>query len=173
MHSLKYFLKTASAGYIAKLGVLILALMFKKKKGALEIIQMAIDRDTFSFGGFVGLVWLISKLSLWSLRRIRGTDDIYNSIIAGALSSFAILFDSGTNGRKTLALYVFARSFDSLIRTLDSNKIISERKHWGLALYIVMTNWISFMMVFNPEVRIVLNMSFLIKQKIKSIRFKF
>lgn len=68
------------------------------------------------------------------------------------MSSLAILFDSGTNGRKTLALYVFARSFDSLIRTLDSNNIISERKHWGLALYVVMTNWISFMMVFNPDV---------------------
>lgn len=127
-------------------------MMFKKKKGAFEILQLVIERDTFSFGGFVGLVCLISKLTLWGLRGIRGTDDKYNAIIAGALSSLAILFDSGTNGRKTLALYVFARSFDSLIRTLDSNNIISERKHWGLALYVVMTNWISFMMVFNPDV---------------------
>mmetsp|Transcript_5190 Transcript_5190/g.6139 ORF Transcript_5190/g.6139 Transcript_5190/m.6139 type:complete len:109 (-) Transcript_5190:99-425(-) len=65
MHGIKSFCKNAAAGYCLKFGITVLTSVIKKQKnGIAGILRGAIEKDTFSFGGFVGLVCLISKLCL-------------------------------------------------------------------------------------------------------------
>lgn len=151
IHSLKAFAKNAAVGYCFKLGISILSALIRKQKGIKDVLRGLIEKETFNFGLFLGMVCLLSKFSLCSLRRIREKDDKYNAIIAGALSSLAVFIHRSNSIRKILAMYLFARSIDSLVKTLDSNGIIKEQRHWSLLLYVAVVNWLNFHIVFSPD----------------------
>lgn len=62
-------------------------------------------------------------------------------------------FKSKSNFRRVLTLYLLARSFDSLMKTVNSDKVAKIPNSAIITLiYVVMVNFISFQIVFNPNI---------------------
>ena len=100
--------------------------------------------DTALFGLFTGGFLATFRLILWKLRALRDKEDKYNSIIAGFLAAFVLWIDKSKSRRITVAVYSFARCFESIIKLLDSNDIVKERKGaWPILLICTLHIYIS------------------------------
>jgi hypothetical protein len=83
-------------------------------------------KSLFTFSLFFGLMSSIPKIVICILRRIRNKEDKYNSIIAGLVGSLAAFGEPNQNTRQLVSLYLFSRSIDSFMKTLNSNRIMKE-----------------------------------------------
>ena len=149
-HSAKMFVKNAVSGYLLKLVISLLFSLMKKGFKPRELLKIFMEKDKFNFGLFTGLWCFISKISMCALRRIRDKEDSYNSLISGALCSLALLVDRKGDFKMFIALYVFARSLDSFVGTLNHNKIAKIGDNWSFWLYDVMVSWLVLMVIQEP-----------------------
>lgn len=118
----------------------------------LHLLQSLVSRSTIWFALFTGTMSLVYKTTLWILRRVRKKDDKYNTIVASVLSSLALLVETDPFVRKLVCYYTFARSIDSFMRTLDSNKVVNVPKNWGLILYTLELTFFLVMYALHPDV---------------------
>ena len=134
MHALEGFLKDFIYGSIVKSGVMLAFSMLSPKKKLAKGFKQIFTFDTALFGLFTGGFLATFRLILCKLRALRDKEDKYNSIIAGFLAAFVLWIDKSKSRRITVAVYSFARCFESIIKLLDSNDVIKERKMWPILL---------------------------------------
>ena len=67
--------------------------------------------DSFRFGSFLGCLSGVYKTSLCGLRYLRGCEDDWNILSAGALAAFAVLIDNEER-QLVVSIYAFVRSLD-------------------------------------------------------------
>lgn len=100
--------------------------LLKRKTGLSKIVRNMASIDTLLFslfcGGYVG----IFRILLCNLRKLRSKDDGYNSALAGMLASLWLIIDRSKARRIQIASYMFARSFDSMSKSIDSNNLIGR-----------------------------------------------
>ena len=152
LHTVEGFIRNFIKGYVIRFSLSLLISIIKRKLSLKYVLWQAISKPMFTFSVFVGLLWATNRFVIWLLRRIRKKDDKYNSIIAGLLSSLSVLVEPDLSTRKLIVLYTFARSLESFILTLDSNKIMKEPPHWNVALYWFMISFFVFHTSANPDV---------------------
>lgn len=102
-------------------------------RGAVTLLQLALRKtklskislkDQLRFPAFLAIFAFIYKITLCTLRRLRGKEDGINSFVSGFLGGLAILVNNDANTRKMFALYLLCRAYDSGYQTLENNKII-------------------------------------------------
>ncbi|CAI2378696.1 unnamed protein product [Moneuplotes crassus] len=151
MHSLEGFLKDFFIGAFVKGGITLLLGLLKPKKGLFGAFKNIFSSDTAMFALFTGTFLAIYRLTLCKLRAFRGKDDKYNSMIAGFLASLTLAFDNSKSRRITVAIYSFARSLESVIKVLDHNDIIRERKLWPVFLLNILHIYIAVTWYFDID----------------------
>ncbi len=114
-----------------------LSLLFTviRKRNFKLLFKILFSKTAFSFGVFAATMTFIYKAGLCLLRRLRKKEDKYNSIVAGIMSSITIVLEQNPAIRKLICYYFFANSIDSLLSTMESNKIAKKPKDWGLYSY--------------------------------------
>ncbi|CAI2377041.1 unnamed protein product [Moneuplotes crassus] len=150
-NSAKTLIKASIAGLAVK-GCLSVLFGAVKTKSFFKAFRNIVSWDTARFAGFIGLLPTLFKVTLCTLRKIRKKDDKLNSIIASFVCSLSAILDSSDDRRKLLIYYVFARAFESSLKIIDDHQIASVPKNWGLIIYILMTNMLSYWIYFEWKV---------------------
>ena len=128
MHALDGFIKDFIYGIFVKAGIQLAFSLFKGKEGIFTQIKNLANIDTLMFGVFTGSFMATFRLILCKLRALRNKEDKYNSMIAGFLASFTLMIDRSKRRRITVGIYSFTRSFEVMIKILDTNDVIKESK---------------------------------------------
>lgn len=94
-----------------------------------------LSKDTLSFSLFVGGLAGIYKFMLCSMRRLRGRDDGFNAVVAGALAGLSLAFEASGNRKRLLFMYIFVRGLDVLVTLLDKRGYIKKIKNFEAYLF--------------------------------------
>lgn len=82
---------------------------------------------------------------------MRNKEDKYNSLIAGFLASLILMIDRSKQRRISIAVYSFARCFESSIKLADGHDIVKERKSWPILLMSILHIYISLTWYYEVE----------------------
>ena len=88
------------------------------------------SKDSLDMGLFLGLYNLGFKGTNCLLRNVRGKEDAFNSIVAGAVAGSSMMFWKSTE----IALYLFARALESIFSALVSRGYVKPVPHGGKAV---------------------------------------
>ena len=143
-NAFKGLLKNVLLGYGIKLGSQILMMLVKRKLSLTKLIGGFKSADTLQFSMFLGMVCFLFKTTLCTMRRFNRSHDNYNALIAGIICSLAAFVDNSAGRRQTIILYLFSRSFESLLKLLDSKKIMAEPKDWNFYMLVIQTMMFSY-----------------------------
>jgi hypothetical protein len=94
--AVKGFWKNFMYAFLTKAGISILLSLLRPSRFFKNLLGV-LSKDTLSFCLFVGGLAGIFKLTLCSMRRLRGTDDGINAAIAGALAGLSLAFEASGN----------------------------------------------------------------------------
>ncbi|CAI2377106.1 unnamed protein product [Moneuplotes crassus] len=147
----KGLLKGATIGLSIK-GSISLLIKLIKTRDLVKSMKGVLTKDTARFGLFFALLPSLYKLFLCILRAKRNTDDKYNSIIAGIISSLAAFLDQNSGRRKLFIYYFFARAFYSAVMMMKHHQVAPIPNNWGLLIYVFMSNVLSFWIFYDWDV---------------------
>ena len=122
-----------------------------KRKNLVNTFLGIFSKDTLSFSMYWGLMVGIYKLTIWTLRSLGRTDDKKNSIIAGVICSLSALIDRDENRRKTLILYILARSFETSVNFANNNNIVKISKNIYVTAYLIIWGFLIFCVYFDKS----------------------
>lgn len=118
-HAVQGLFDNIKWGVMIRVAVTLLQLLLRKTK--LSKISL---KDQLRFPAFLALFAFIFKITLCSLRRLRGKEDGLNSFVSGFLGGLSILVHNDHNTRKMFALYLLCRAYDSGYITLEKKNVI-------------------------------------------------
>ena len=114
----------------SKFGLQLLLTLVKGKANLASILKILKSRDTLQFALSFGALNFLYKMLLCTLRRVN-VGDKKGSVIAGALCSLTLLLDKNTQRRQQLALYMVARSFETIVNLSETHQVVTAPKNWG------------------------------------------
>jgi len=129
---------------------LVFALM-KGKVGLVQALENAVGKDTRKFAAFLGAFTGLFRLSNAVLTAWTGNDTPSNSFFAGGIAGLTLLIDERER-RKMIALYLFSRSLDVLVRRSTRDGYLPYWKDFEAFMFGVSNIPIMYGFLFEPDI---------------------
>jgi hypothetical protein len=114
-------------------GFAIMHAVLKRQSKFSNVLKSFFTLKRLSFSLSVGVFSGVYKLLLCVLRRLRGKDDFWNTILSSSLASFAILLDREESRRMNFIYIILCRSFEN-----SKNIVCSKTKRRAISKFEVL-----------------------------------
>lgn len=145
------FFRSFAIGYIFKISVSFGRLFFKGKLFDKNLIKSLIfGSDAIKFGQFLGSFSCVYKLLVCLMRFIFRDDKRWFHALAGFIAALSILIDDKSR-YNTIALFIFVRAADEIIKILLKNKKLPTIKKASFLFFILCQIPILHCFIFYPN----------------------
>eukprot|EP00301_Raphidiophrys_heterophryoidea_P004231 c11854_g1_i1.p1 GENE.c11854_g1_i1~~c11854_g1_i1.p1 ORF type:complete len:494 (+),score=123.40 c11854_g1_i1:233-1714(+) len=152
-HILSGSLKGFAAGYsITATVALFRVISSKRKRENLRVELGRLLKDT-SIAKFLGVFAFTLKAVNCILRRNRGVDDGFNSMVAGSLAGMTLLTMKPGPFRSDIALYTLSRAVDVVVHNLAGKPPGKQHFHyvWGVFIFMALQAVIMHAFLLEPR----------------------